>query len=117
MSLITSIAGGTRANAATSGGKVTAVNNLGTTGIQVVAANPQRAKLTFHNPGTVDVYVYPQYDLNNVALTPVVGTVGGCFLVFANGGTFSIEGECQFAWFALAASGSNNPLTVMDSNT
>lgn len=116
MTQFVSIAGGAAASSSASGGKVTAVNNLGTAAIQVVAANPSRRSLVFHNPGTIDVYVAPATDLNGQAIALALGALGGGFLVYANGGTLQVEGECQTAWKAMSASGSNNPLTVMDSN-
>lgn len=104
-----------------SGGKVYAYNNIGAvTQVAVAAANPARQKITFHNPGTVDMFIVPQYVQttgSNVANAVTTSALGGAFRVFANGGTLEITGECQGAWYALAASGSNNPLTVMDSNT
>jgi hypothetical protein len=115
MSFVT-IAGGASAFSSASGGKVSKVSTLGTSPITVAVANPSRKKIVFHNPGTIDVYVAPTIDANGAALTIALATLGGSFLIYANGGTLSIEGECQGAWQALSASGSNNPLTVMDSN-
>lgn len=116
MGIIANSTGSPGAIGAASGGKVTAVNNLATTAIQVVAGNPSRQQLTFANPGTVTVYVSPSVDLNGTALTPTLAALGGTFPVFA-GGVLVVSGECQTAWKALAASGVNNPLTIMDSNT
>lgn len=102
-----------------SGGKINKINNLGINPITVASANPSRKKITFHNPGTVDIYVGPQFTQNNntnEAFVPSLAALGGCFLVFANGGTLVIEGECQGQWQALAAGGVTNPLTVMDTN-
>lgn len=107
--------GGSNVTSGASGGKVSAVNNLGTAPIQVVAANPSRQSLTFANPGTVTVYVSPSVTGSGAALTPSLAALGGTFPLFA-GGLLVISGECQTAWQALAASGVNNPLTVMDSN-
>lgn len=115
MSVI-SIAGGTQATSSASGGKVYAINNLGVAPQVVAPANSSRRKLTFHNPGTIDFYVAPAVTAAGTTLTPAVGSLGGCFVVFGNGGMLSIEGECQTAWQAFSASASNNPLTVMDSN-
>lgn len=103
----------------TSGGKVYAYNNLNTTPAQVVAANPQRTQVTFHNPGTIDAFIAPvnvQNTGSNVALTPSTGSLGGCFRVYGNGGQLTISGECQGAWQAFSASASSNPLTVIDTN-
>jgi hypothetical protein len=116
MGTIQGIAGGTLAFSAASGGKVYAVNNLGTSPIQVVPANSSRQKLTFHNPGTQDVFVSPAVTATGTTLTPSLAALGGTFRIFANGGTLIVEGECQTAWNAFAAANANNPLTVMDSN-
>lgn len=103
-----------------SGGKITAFNNItNANNITVAQANTQRRKITFHNPGTVDILISPtqQYAASGfTTLTPTNAAKGGGFVVFQNGGTLVIEGECQQAWQALAASGTTNPLTVMDSN-
>lgn len=120
MALIVSGVGGPSTFASASGGKVYAYNNISTTPATVVAANPQRQKVTFHNPGDVDIFIAPQYVVNtgaNVALAPTTSALGGCWRVYANGGTLEITGECQGAWQAFSASGSSKPLTVMDSNT
>jgi hypothetical protein len=110
----------------TSGGKIYAYNNLGTAPQIVAQANQNRQSITFHNPGTVDVVVFPQYvqgvttaptTPSNVALTPTTSALGGGFRIYANGGQLTISGECQGAWQALSVSGSSNPFTVMESNT
>lgn len=121
MGLISTGPGSPLAFSSASGGKVFAFNTINTTTNTTVApANPSRQKITFHNPGTVDVLISPVYQQtsgSNAALTPTNAVRGGAFLVYANGGTLSVEGECQGAWQALSASGSGMPLTVMDSNT
>lgn len=111
-----------------SGGKVYAYNNISNAAPRVVAnANPTRVRITFHNPGTVDIFIAPSNIQNvigtaptqpsNVALTPTTALLGGCWRVYANGGSLEISGECQGAWQALAASATTNALTVMESNT
>lgn len=98
-----------------SGGQFLAFNNLTTTPGQVLGFDPARVSVTFHNPGTVDVFVAPGFIQNtgsDVALAPTVGALGGCFRVYANGGALTVTGECQKSWQAFAASGSANPLTV-----
>lgn len=104
-----------------SGGKIYPYNNLTVTPQPVAPANPSRTQITFHNPGAVDIFVAPATALNITTgaagpLTPTTSLLGGCFRVFANGGSLVIGGECQTAWQAFAASATNNPLTVMDSN-
>jgi hypothetical protein len=123
----------------TSGGKVYAFNNLGTTPEVVAPANPARASIRFDNQGTVDVIIFPcnvqalnpswvatstlqggvsgSVNLSNVALSPNTTTLGGGYRIFANGGFIIFAGECQGSFQALAITGSGNPLTVTDSNT
>lgn len=101
---------------AASGGKTWGINNIGITPIQVVAANPARMSLTFHNPGgTLDIYIFPMVDGNGAPLTPGPGALGGTFRLFP-GATIVVTGEIQTAWGAFATSGATNALTVMDSN-
>lgn len=119
MGLISTGPGSPLAFSSASGGKVYAYNAITTAAAQVAPANTSRQKITFHNPGTVDLFIAPAYVQNtgsNAALAPTNAALGGTFRVYANGGTLSIEGECQGAWQAFAASGSTNALTVMDSN-
>lgn len=103
-----------------SGGKVYGWNTLdAVTPVIVAPANTQRQSIVFHNPGIVDVIVFPsliQTTGSSVANGATVAARGGSFLVYANGGALTVTGECQGAWSALAASASGNPLTVMDSN-
>ena len=105
---------------AASGGKVYANNSISTTPQQVIAGNPSRTQITFHNPGTVDVFIAPTTVLNasgaSAALNPNTTLLGGCFRVFANGGTLVVSGECQGAWQAFSATGLTNSLTIMDTN-
>lgn len=99
-----------------SGGKVFPFNAItSANNTTVVAANAQRAKLTFANPGTITIYVSPLRDANNAVLTPTTAALGGTFPIFG-GGVLTLEGEIQGAWQALAASGTTNPFTVSDSN-
>jgi hypothetical protein len=127
MGLISTGPGSPLAFSSASGGKVYGYNNVSAAAPIVVAqANPSRQKITFHNPGTVDIYIGPSFVQNvigsapinptNVAFVPTTILYGGCFRVYANGGTLVLEGECQGAWQALSVSGTDNPLTVMDSN-
>jgi hypothetical protein len=109
----------------TSGGKVYAFNNLDTTPIVVAPASQARTTIAFFNPGTVNIYVAPvnvqannsiPSSITNSALTPSTSALGGCWLIPAGGGFIALTGECQGSYQAFAASGSNNPLTVTDSN-
>lgn len=121
MSVI-AIAGGVQAFSKASGGKVYAYNALSTTPAQVAPANPQRVKITFHNPGDVDIFIAPLTAFTTFggtspsALAPSGSALGGCYRVFSNGGSLEISGECQGGWQAFAASATGKPLTVTDSN-
>jgi hypothetical protein len=97
----------------------TAVNNLGTSAISVIGANATRTKLTFRNPGTVDIVVAPATVLTgaggSVALVLTLGSLGGGSRVFANGGDVSMTGQAaKQAYQALAVSSSGNPLTIIE---
>jgi len=102
-----------------SGGRVYAYNIISSSPLQVVGQNASRQSITFHNPGSVDIFVAPtmvQNSGSDVALSPTPSNLGGCLRVPANGGTLVITGECQKPWQAFSASGSGNPLTVVDTN-
>jgi len=122
MGFIVANPGGALAYNGASGGKVYGYNNISDSGlVQVAAANTSRVKLTFHNPGSYDIFISPvviQTTGSNVAFTPSNAALGGCIRVYANGGQFTIEGECQGAYqaFAVTGAGTTNPLTVIDTN-
>lgn len=118
----------------TSGGKVYAFNNIGTSPIQVAPSNSARTQITFDNPGTVDIIVFPMNVqalnsvpaaigpnqtsvLSNQALSPTTSALGGGYRIYGNGGSRTITGECSGGWQALSISDSGNPFTVTDSNT
>lgn len=99
-----------------SGGLIAAINTLTTTPLTILGLDPSRKRIVVHNPGSIDAFICPVYDQNtgtDVATTPSPTSLGGCFLIFANGGTLILEGEIQKPWYAFSRSGSNNPLTVM----
>lgn len=118
--MLSSNPGGSGTVFTASGGKIYAYNTItSANNVTVVAANPQRRKITFHNPSDVDILISPTQSFSGSAfstLTPTNAAKGGGFTVFGSGGTLVIEGECQQAWQALAASGAGKALTVMDSN-
>ena len=119
MTTITTHVGSPGAISGASGGRVYAFNNLNTTPQQIAGANPQRQSITVHNPGTIDAFVAPATVIVNgsdATLTPSTAALGGCFRVYANGGTLVLTGEVGKAWQAFSASASSNPLTVMDSS-
>lgn len=122
MTLIAGV-GAPQVYSSANGGKVYAYNAITNVNNTIVApANASRSKIRFHNPGSNDIFISPvtaytsQGAQSQAALTPTTSLLGGTFRVFANGGTLDIAGECQQAWQALAASGTTNALTVMDSN-
>jgi hypothetical protein len=119
MSRINTYVGSPGTIGSASGGKVRAFNNISTTPQQLIGIASERQSITVHNPGTVDIYFAPATVIVagvEVTLTPSLAALGGCFLIFANGGSLVITGECQKAWQAFAASGTTNALTVMTSN-
>lgn len=102
-----------------SGGKVTAFNNISTVFTQVIAANPSRVAISFHNPGTQNLFVGPMVVLNssgqNTANAPTNAAPGGAYVVYP-AATLVMTGECQGAWGAFAAANATNPLTISESN-
>lgn len=130
MSFIVGGAGSPLAFSSASGGKVYGYNNINETTATIVAqSNPSRQRIRFHNPGTKDLYIAPVNVQNilgtaptqpsNVPLNLTTAAVGGAIIVYGNGGTLEITGECQGGWQALSVIGAStgNPLTVIDSNT
>lgn len=114
--------GGAQVFSSANGGKTYAFNGLTTALTALVApANPSRQRIRFHNPGSVDIFIYPQFAQSivtgsNVTLVPSTVNLGGTTRVFANGGTLEITGECQGQWGAFAADNTGTSLTVIDSN-
>lgn len=113
--------GGSQVVSQASGGKVYSFNTISTASQAVAQPNPDRQKITFHNPSDVNIYIAPAVISNSstgsqTTFAPTTAALGGCFVVFADGGTLVIEGECQIGWQAFSASGSAKPLTVMESN-
>lgn len=120
MATITTSTGSPGTVSGASGGRTYSFNAINTTPQQVLAGNPSRQKATFHNPGSVDIFIAPVNVLNtagsDTALTPSPSALGGCIRVYGNGGTLVLDGECQKAYQAFSASGSGLPLTVIESN-
>lgn len=118
MTTITTSVGSPGTVSSASGGRTYAFNTLSTAPQQIVGSNPSRQSITVHNPGAVAAFIAPAAVQNNgsdVTLTPSPSSLGGCITV-AVGATVTITGECQKAYQAFSASGSANPLTVIDSN-
>jgi hypothetical protein len=98
---------------------ITSVNNIGTAVIPLIGPNPGRDAINFHNPGSVDVIVFPTAVLNVVlpaVFTPSLSALGGGYRIYANGGDRTVSGNvaCQ-AWQVVAISGTNNSLTITES--
>jgi len=127
MGIISRSPGDSGTVAGANGGKTYGFNNITNAANVVVAqANPSRQKLTFHNPGPNDIFVSQTtiqgvlgtapVSPSDVPFTPTTALLGGTLRVFGNGGSLVVDGECQKAWQALAATGTTNPLTVIESN-
>ena len=102
---------------------ITAFNTISTTVQDVVAQNGTRSQITFHNPGSVDIVVFPKTAFvglpqpggASTTLGPTTATLGGGFRIFANGGDRVITGQAaKQQWQALSVSGVQNPLTIME---
>jgi hypothetical protein len=87
---------------------------VGVSGAQVVAANPARQRITFSNPGTTNMFVYPLLNATGGANSPSSGNPAGSFQLFP-GNQIVIAGECQGAWGAFGASATNY-LSILESN-
>jgi hypothetical protein len=99
------------------GGAQNYAYDLTTTPQVVLLPDPQRVSITFHNPGAVDIFIAPtniQNSGSDVVLAPTTSDFKGCWRLFANGGSLTINGECQKRWQAFCASGTN-PLTIIAS--
>lgn len=84
--------------------------SLGTGSTAILSANPQIQKITFHNPGTVAIYVCQALDMNGNALTP--GAHPGNWEIMPGALMHFTGNGVAGAWLAAAASGSGNPFTV-----
>jgi hypothetical protein len=87
---------------------------VGVSGAQVVAGNPARQSIRFHNPGGGNLFVYPVSNAAGAPNTPSNANPAGAFVVMP-GGLLTVGGECQGAWGSFAANASS-PLTIMESN-
>jgi hypothetical protein len=95
------------------GSKITAAT-VGTVGAQVVALNAARVSISFHNPGSGNVFVYPVTNAAGAPNNPSNASPAGAFLVMP-GAQLTISGECQLAFGAFAAN-AGSQLTIMQSN-
>lgn len=109
----------------TSGGKIYAFNNINSTPQIVAPARSSRTQISFYNPGANTIWVAPTVaqainsiptSITDQVLIPSPSALGGCFMIYPNGGSLTLVGECQKAWQAFSSTGSTNALTVSDSN-
>lgn len=84
---------------------------LTTASMLAIGANPVRRGITFHNPGTVNLAMCP------ANLSAVIGA-GGITLLPGETKTFMARPRSRVrvncGWNAIAASGANNPLTMLE---
>lgn len=84
------------------------ITNLGNVSEQVIAANVVREKLMFFNPNAaVTIWLVP---------APSTATKGGGSIpLYSGSGPYTVSGEnVGAAWNAIADSGSNNGLTILE---
>lgn len=86
-----------------------AVGNLGTVSQQVIGPNPVRRAIAFINAGTVPLYVCPA-NLTAIAGAGSVTVLPGQMKEMRARGRIRVN--C--GWNAIAASGSNRPLTILE---
>lgn len=84
---------------------------LATGSAAAIGANPQRRGITFHNPGTVELAVCP------ANLAAAIGA-GSFILLPGQTRTYLAKPKSRVrvncGWNAIAQSGSNNPLTILE---
>jgi hypothetical protein len=98
-------------------GSTLGLNNVGTTGAQVIPFDPGRRTIVFANPNaSVTIYVYQLTDLNGHALAPTNASPGGAWPIFA-GAIATFTGDVQGAWGAFASTGSTNSISIMSSRS
>ena len=107
MSVIT-IPGGPGAVSGASGGKVYAFNNISESGLTTVApALVSRRKITFHNPGTSDIFVGPA----------LVQTTGSSATFTPSNAAFPNNAYCTVTPLAQPAAVANIPYISAQSKT
>lgn len=83
---------------------------VGTSSTAAIGTNANRRGLRFYNPGTVELYICPA---NQAAVA------GQGIPILPGGGPVDMIGDGELlnynsGWNAIAASGSNNPLTILE---
>jgi len=82
----------------------------------ILTTNSLMKKITFHNPGSVILYVCPTLDINGGALVAGAGQAGN-YAIYP-GATLTLEGDgVAGSWLGAAASAGSNPLTISLSET
>lgn len=98
------------------GGVTTGLNNVSTTAAQVIAASNNRKKLTFHNPGTINLLIFQKLNADGSAQSCTFASPGGGWIVLPYS-MLEITGDAAGgAWMAVAASASTNGLTITASS-
>lgn len=91
----------------------TGVNTLTTTVSVVLSSNAIRHSVIFHNPGTINIYLFP----SNITTVPTLATVGGSFLMLP-ASTLSFPTlsfpNVTCGWSAFVSSGSSQPFTIVE---
>lgn len=83
--------------------------SLGTVSVAVIGPNPVRRGIVFHNPGTIAVAVCPANLSAAFGPGSLIVLPGDTKRVFAQG---NLKVNC--GWNAIAQSGANNPLTILE---
>jgi hypothetical protein len=98
-----------------SGGNFTPINNLSSAGfVQVIAPNPKRNNISFHNPGVSTVIVAPlTVGSSQGKFTPTAALLGGTFEILP-ADWVTLTGLCQQGFQAMVTAGSSQPLTILD---
>lgn len=89
---------------------------VGTTNIQVIAADTTRTGIVFHNAGTsVSVLVAPSTDANGKAIAPTFTAPQGGLVILPLD-YLPLSGNVQSVWTGSAQSGASNALTIITSS-
>lgn len=88
-------------------------NSISTTATTVLSTSVIRHGLVFHNPGTANIYLFP----NNISTAPTTTAVGGSFIIYP-GGTMTLPStmfpNLTAGWRAFSGTGSNQALTIIE---
>lgn len=97
----------------TSSPQSTPINTLSTTASVLIAISTTRHGIVFHNPGTINAYVYPTL----TSAAPTTSSVGGSFIIYP-GGTLAFPStlfpNVNCGWSGFSATGSGQPFTVVE---